>query len=132
MGDEPFFAALRQFYQSWRFRKAGTDDFRATFESHASMPLGRFVERWILGATIPRVRVSPRAGADGAPPVVHVEQIGEVFDLPLTVEVEYAGGQKELLELRITEAASDHPVGRNSPIRRVNVRDPLTLAQVVR
>jgi hypothetical protein len=37
-----------------------------------------------------------------------------------------------MLELRITEAVSNHPVGRNTPIRRVNVRDPLTLAAIVR
>ena len=132
MGDEPFFAALRQFYQNWRFRKAGTDDLRATFEAHAPLPLGRFFDRWVLGATIPRVRVTGRTGTAGGPPAVHVEQIGEVFDFPLTVQVQYADGQDEMLELRITEAVSNHPVGRNTPIRRVNVRDPLTLAAIVR
>ena len=29
VGDEMFFAGLRQFYATWKFRKAGTDDFRA-------------------------------------------------------------------------------------------------------
>jgi hypothetical protein len=132
MGDEAFFAAMRQFYATWRFRKAGTDDFRIAFEAHATMPLGRFVERWILGSSIPRLRVSGRAGPAGAPPVVRVEQLDEVFDLPLTVEVQYADGQNELQELRITEATSEHPVSRNVPIRRVNVRDPLTPVEVVR
>ena len=131
MGDEPFFAALRQFYQSWRFRKAGTDDFRATFEAHSPVPLTRFIDRWVLGASIPRVRVSGRALADGSA-VVYVEQIGDVFDFPLTVEVQYADGKNQVLDLRITEAASSHPTGRNAPVRRVSVRDPLTLADIVR
>jgi hypothetical protein len=132
MGDEPFFAALRQFYQSWRFRKAGTDDFRITFEAHSPIPLGRFIDRWVLGASIPRVRVTGRAASGDAPGGVHVEQIGEVFDFPLTVEVQYADGSEELLDLRITEAVSTHPTGKKVPIRRVNVRDELTILEIVR
>ena len=32
VGDETFFAGLRQFYATWKFRKAGTDDFRLAME----------------------------------------------------------------------------------------------------
>lgn len=132
IGDEAFYAGLRQFYRDWRFQKAGTDDLRATFEAHTPMKLGRFFDRWVLGAAIPRVRVAVRPGPPGAPPVVHVEQLGEIFDFPLTVEVQYADGQNELLDLRITEAAVERPAGRNAAVRRVSVKDPLALVAIVR
>ena len=33
IGDEAFFNGLRKFYRDSRFQKAGTDDFRAAFET---------------------------------------------------------------------------------------------------
>ena len=32
VGDEAFFGGLRRFYDTWRFKKAGTDDLRRAME----------------------------------------------------------------------------------------------------
>lgn len=50
LGEDVFRAGLRRFYRDWRFRKAGTDDFRRAFEAEAGRPLGAFFDAWILGA----------------------------------------------------------------------------------
>ena len=50
---------LRRFYAEWRFRKAGTDDFRAAMESgDAAAIWTRSSKRWIYGIAIPRSRFS--------------------------------------------------------------------------
>src|SRR5262249_32840936 len=58
LGDEAFFAGLRRFYRTMRFKKAGTDDFRAAMEQASGQKLERFFERWIYGSTLPRVKFS--------------------------------------------------------------------------
>ena len=91
IGDDAFFAGLRKFYKDYRFQKAGTDDLRAVFESGTSMPLGRFFDRWIAGSSIPKLRLTSRVTEGGDSALVKIEQVGDVFDLPLTVSVQYRG-----------------------------------------
>jgi aminopeptidase N len=131
IGDEPFRNGLRRFYREWRFRKAGTDDLRAAFEAEAQRPLGRFFDRWILGSTLPGVRVTARIGREGDAATVHVEQVGEVFDFPLTVAVQYTDGRTENHTLLVTEPMRDHRIPLKGPVRRIVTRDELTLAQWV-
>src|SRR5258708_20743838 len=58
VGDDAFFRALRRFYAPSRFRKVGTSDFRRAVEIEAGQPLDRFFDRWILGSTLPRLKIS--------------------------------------------------------------------------
>ena len=88
VGDDAFFRGLRRFYRTSRFHKAGTDDFRAAMEQETGQPLERFFERWIYGSTLPRVEVGYRV--EGSDVVLRVEQIGEIFDVPVTVTLQYA------------------------------------------
>jgi hypothetical protein len=132
MGDEAFFAGIKQFYRDWRFSKAGTDDFRAIMETQTKLRLTRFFERWILGSTIPRIRVTPKIDADGKAAVVRIEQLGEVFDFPLTVVVQYADGSSEEMTVPVTETTVERKIELKSPARRIFARDPLTFVEIVR
>ena len=102
IGDEAFFNGLRKFYRDSRFKKAGTGDFRAAFEAVSPLKLERFFDRWILGSTVPRLRLSHQPGSEPGTVVIRVEQVGDAFDLPLTVSVQYTDGRSEDLTLKIT------------------------------
>lgn len=91
IGDQAFFAGLKSFYGDNRFRKAGTDDLRKAMEAASGENLGRFFERWVYDSAIPRVRYS--TAVDGQDLVVSVEQLGDVFDLPITFGVTYTDGK---------------------------------------
>jgi hypothetical protein len=86
-GDEPFFRALRRFYATFRFQKAGTEDLRATFEQETGLSLARFFERWIYEDRIPRVRYRWHTTESGTV-VIRFEQQDEV-DFPVTVRLEH-------------------------------------------
>jgi hypothetical protein len=92
LGDEVFFAGLRRFYADYRFKKAGTDDFRRAMEAVSGHSLERFFQRWIFESGVPRVRYS--TAIEGQELVVRFEQAnGEpdvLFDLPVTVSISYA------------------------------------------
>lgn len=133
IGDDAFFAGLRRFYQTWRFRKAGTDDLRAAFQAGTPIPLDRFFKRWVLGSTLPRLHVSAKADAAAGVAIVRIEQQGETFDLPLTVTLQYRDAPDEEVTIPVTAAVVNWRVplkGRH--FRRVAVKDDLTMADIIK
>jgi hypothetical protein len=132
IGDDAFFAGLRRFYRTHRFSKAGTDDLQAAFEAETPARLGNFFERWVIGATLPRLRVSAEIDDGGAAAIVRVEQLGEVFDLPLTVTVQYVDGQSEAVMIPVSAAKVQHRIALKGRVRRIETRDELVLATYVK
>jgi len=125
IGDDAFVGGVRRFYSEWRFRKAGTDDLRAAFEAGTDIPLERFFERWIMGATLPDVQVRADLADDRLSAVVRVEQAGPTFDFPLTLHIEYADGGSETMVVPVLAPKLEHPIRSDRPIRRVSVDDRL-------
>jgi hypothetical protein len=93
IGDNAFFDGLRRFYAAGRYHRMTTGDLQAAMEAASGRPLSRFVDRWISGTTLPRltVRYDEIAAGTGRALRVRVEQQGDVFDLPLTLTLDYDG-----------------------------------------
>src|SRR5262249_1044146 len=104
VGDDVFFNGLRRFYRTMRFKKAGTEDFRAAMEAASGRDLARFFDRWIYGSTLPRIAYNYRV--DGSDVVLHFEQTGEIFDVPVTVVLNY-GDRKTSVVVPVTDRLVD-------------------------
>jgi len=131
VGDDAFFRGLRRFYWTSRFHKAGTDDFREAMEQEAGRPLDRFFERWIYGATLPRLKVGYRV--DGNEVVLRVEQVGDVFDVPVTIALQYADRKTVDVLVRVTEQVVEQRVPLAGVLRGIEVsKDDGTLAEIVK
>jgi hypothetical protein len=135
VGDEVFFRGIHRFLDTWRFKKAGTEEFREAMEAEAGRPLGRFFERWIYGDTLPRVTVAwNEAGGDGGrrEAVIRVEQIGEeLFDFPLQLSVVYADRVAESVTIAVRERTTEARVPLLGTVRNLEAnRDGLALAVV--
>jgi aminopeptidase N len=129
MGDEAFFAGLRDFYATWRYTKAGTDDFRVAMEKAGGQPLDRFFDRWIYSAAVPTVRFSSQV--DGRVLRVHFEQKGDVFDIPITVTISYTDGTSEDVIVKLTQATTERVIPLKGAIRAVDVnKDGGSLAEI--
>jgi hypothetical protein len=129
IGDEAFFRGVRQFYASSKFRKVGTDDLRRALESAAGRPLDRFFDQWIFGSTLPRLKVQYRVEGDEL--VVHVEQIGEVFEVPMTLTLQYAGGRKTDVVVAVKDSTTDRRIPLTSPLQSVVInKDDGILADI--
>ena len=117
-------------------RKVGTEDFRAAMEAETGRSLERFFERWIYGSTLPRVTFSYRVdpAAAGQQAVIHVEQTGEVFDVPVTVTLQYADGREvDVVGAGHRARRSSCRVPLDGTLRGVEIsRDDGTLAEVTR
>jgi hypothetical protein len=139
VGDEKFFAGFRRFYRQYRFRKAGTDDLRRVMEQESGLSLERFFERWIHGSSVPTIRFSsqPDNTADPAAPgrfvALRFEQMGEVFDVPVTVTFVYASGARRSIVIPLAEAVTTRTVPVEYGLVRVEVNeDQAALAEFVR
>ena len=131
VGEETFFRGLRRFYRTSRFRKVGTEEFRKAMEAEAGRPLQRFFDRWINGSTLPRVKFSYRV--EGGDVILHAEQIGEIFDLPLTVTLQYTDRKTTDVVLLITDRTSELRVPLTGTLRSVDIsKDEGTIAEIVK
>ncbi|MFO7494796.1 MAG: M1 family aminopeptidase [Desulfobacterales bacterium] len=58
VGDAVFSRSLRDFYQTYRFRRAGWDDLRTVFEKHSGGALGAFFDQWVRRAGGPQLALA--------------------------------------------------------------------------
>ena len=131
VGDEVFFRGLQRFYRTSRFRSVGTADFRAAMEMEAGRPLDRFFDRWINGSELPRLGFSYRV--DGNEVVLRIEQIGDIFDLPVTVTLQYASGPPADVLVPVTDRVVELRVPLRGPLRAAEIsRDEPPLAEIVK
>jgi len=90
VGDAAFNRALRDFYQTYRFRRAGWDDLRAVFEKQCGRPLGAFFDQWVLrsgGPQLALANVTLRPVQNGYQVAGALTQTPPYYqlDVPLTV-----------------------------------------------
>jgi hypothetical protein len=129
VGDEVFFRALRRFYDTYRFRTAGTDDLRRVFELESGRSLERFFDRWIHDTGIPRI--SYRVTRSDRQVALRLEQTGEhVFDVPITVSLVGDDGRARDELVVLSDRQLDVAWPTPSRIRQVRLnRDSAALAE---
>ncbi len=131
VGDEAFFDGLRRFYSESRFRKVGTDEFRQAMETAAGRPLDRFFDQWIFGFTLPRLRVTSHV--EGAEVVVRIEQLGETFDVPVSLTLEYADRTKADVVIPAAGSITERRIPLAGVLQNLDInKDDGTLAEFVK
>jgi hypothetical protein len=131
LGDEAFFAGVRRFYREHRFQKAGSADLRAALETESGHDLERFFERWVYDSGIPRVRYSTATAPDEV--VVRLEQGAELYDLPVTVTVQFSDGRIHEQVIRLTDASAEARIPVQGGVRSVDInQDGAALAHFER
>lgn len=131
VGDDAFFRGLRRFYSTWKFKKASTEDVRAAFETESGRSLARFFELWIYGSAIPRLRVTTRI--DEGEAVIRVEQLGEVFDIPVTITIVGEDGRPSDVVVAVSERLTERRIPATGGIREILVnRDDAAVAEFVK
>jgi len=132
IGDEAFFDGLRRFYRTWRFQKAGTDDLRQAFEAATPMKLSRFFDRWVTEAALPRIAVSAKLDPSGRSADLRIDQIGDVFDFPFVVTVQYADGNTDEVTVPVTEQTTERTIALKGAVRKIMTKDDLALVTYVK
>jgi hypothetical protein len=117
VGDDAFFGGIRGFYEEWRFKKAGTDDFRRAMEKASGRDLNRFFETWIYSGTIPHVKFSYRV--TGGDAIVRFDQRAHPVDVAITVIVTYATGAIENVVIPIADPLTERTLPLKGKVRSI-------------
>jgi hypothetical protein len=129
VGDEAFFNGLRRFYGAQKFQKAGTDDFEQAMATASGRSLDRFFDRWIHGGDIPTVRYSSTIQA-GEVRVEFEQDSRMIFDIPVTVTLQYSDGRMQDVIVPVSEARVEQRIPTTGTVRDVQVnRDSAALAR---
>ena len=100
-------------------------------EKETGKSLERFFQQWIYGSTIPRVKVGYRL--EGTDVVLRVEQIGEVFDVPVTVTLQYSDRKPVDVLIPVTAQAVERRVPLAGMLRGVEIsKDDGMVAEIVK
>jgi aminopeptidase N len=130
LGDETFFAGVRQFYADWRFKKAGTDDFRRSMEAAGGRDLTAFFEAWIYGSRIPGLTFSEKV-IDAGQAQIRFEHQGEVMPVPVTVTIVYRSGETEHVVVPVVDRVVERTLPLKGPVRSIEAnRDHAALADI--
>ncbi|NOT26553.1 MAG: hypothetical protein HOP16_10675 [Acidobacteria bacterium] len=129
VGDEAFFAALRQFYVEQKFQKANTEALRRTFESVSGRALGQFFDQWIQGTDLPRIKY--RRTIEPGSVTVRFEQTTEqLFDLPVTISITQTDGRVREETVILTERITEWKTETRGTARQVQInRDYAAIAR---
>lgn len=134
VGDEVFFRGLRRFYVGARFNKVGTEDFRAAMEAEAGRSLERFFARWIYGFALPRLTFTYRVEAIGGgrqEVVLRFDQDGDLFDVPVTVSLQYADRRVTDVLVPVTDRTVEMRVPLDGTLRGAVINnDTGTVAEI--
>ena len=117
VGDEAFFSGVRSFYEQWKFKKAGTDDFRQVMERASGRDLSRFFETWIYGSSIPRIKFGTHLSADSAH--VRFEQRGDPADVAITVAIAYTSGTTEEVIIVLADKLTERALPLKGTVRSI-------------
>jgi Peptidase family M1 domain len=129
VGDEAFFNGLRRFYAEQKFQKAGTDEFERAIEAASGRSLDRFFDRWIHGSEIPTLRYASTVRAGEV--VVQFDQDSRsIFDVPVTVTLQYADGRQQDVLVTVSGAHVEQRIPTRGTVREVQInRDSAALAR---
>ncbi len=132
VGEEAFIGALTDFQTRFRYRKAGTDDWREALEATSGQKLDAYFQHWVYGTTIPALRYAHREerAASGYRTAVNVEGRDLPGPLPLEVAVFHAGGRAARQVLLPAEGGSFSIDSRERPIRVEINGDRRLLAEI--
>ncbi|HMK77404.1 MAG TPA: M20/M25/M40 family metallo-hydrolase [Thermodesulfobacteriota bacterium] len=100
IGKNLFFASLRQFAMRYGGKQASWEDMQRVFEETSDKRLNRFFSEWLDRPGGPQLKlenVGVQAAADGFVISGEVVQEGDVYELPLLIEVDDGLGKKRLI-----------------------------------
>jgi aminopeptidase N len=104
LGDDRFWAGIRDYYARFRDKNATTADFRLAMERAAGRELGGFFQQWLYRGGVPKLEGSWRWDAAAKQVVVELRQTqpGEPFVLPIDISIATTGAKARVEQVRLT------------------------------
>lgn len=95
VGDDAFFASLNKYLTDHKFHPAEAHQLRLAFESATGMDMNWFWNEWYYGAGEPHLTITYNYENGKQRVVVNQTQKGQIFTLPVNIDVYSGGSQKK-------------------------------------
>ena len=114
LGDQNFFAALREICFDFEAKSFSTSDFQAVAAKHLPKQMGDskledFFEHWVTGTGIPELELKWKLQGKGTAlkvvGTIHQKNVEETFTTLVPVEIQFARGLKTRVEWIRTDGA---------------------------
>ncbi|HEY4612629.1 MAG TPA: M1 family aminopeptidase, partial [Bacteroidota bacterium] len=124
MGDEKFFAGIREYYRTYRNGTALTHDLQRIMEQHAGRPLGWFFQQWIFRSGHPIIEATWKWNPGAKTVTLRLNQThaGDVFQVPLEVTLTVSSSVKQEI-VRMTQKQQSFTFSLNAKPSLVSI-DP--------
>jgi hypothetical protein len=97
MSEDRFQAMMRDFYQTYRGKRASTLDFQHVVERHFGQPMDWFFDQWVYGTAVPTYTFSwnPEPDSSGYAVRVRVRQseVPETFGMYVPILIKFERGE---------------------------------------
>lgn len=108
VGDEAFFASLRDYLERHGGGNASTADLEAAVKRHSSLDISAFFDAWVRNGGLPAVALN-RAGTE-RDPLIRIEQTGErVYPFRATVLAVLPSGP-DTIQVLVEDAQTEIPL----------------------
>lgn len=105
LGDDLFLAGLRQFYESYKFKRASFDDIALHFSELSGLDLSAFFSQWVGRTGAPELSISVEEVIGNRARIMFAQiQSEEPYALRVPVALYYAGSDvPEIYDIDITQ-----------------------------
>ena len=97
MDENRFKAMMRDFYETYRGKRASTLDFQRAVEKHIGQPMDWFFDQWVYGTAVPTYTFSWKAETDSAGNAVRLrvrqDDVPETFAMYVPVLITFDQGE---------------------------------------
>jgi aminopeptidase N len=112
MSEDRFIATMRDFYATYRGKRATTDDFQKVVERHVGVPMDWFFNEWVYGTSVPTYTFSwttePDSSGKGIAARLRVRQsdVPDNFSMYVPVLFKFSQGEA-LVRILVRGATSE-------------------------
>lgn len=121
IGDSLFQQSIRTYYQKFRLSNADSKDFQKVVEFVTNSDLDWFFKQWLYRVGQPNLKINPKL--DNNIVSLAINQQGDIFRFPLTVEIKLKNGQLLKEKLQITEKETNFNKTFSSEVESIRI-DP--------
>jgi Peptidase family M1 domain len=97
MNEDKFKAMMRDFYETYRGKRASTLDFQRVVERHTGLPMDWFFNQWVYGTEVPTYTFAWNAETDTTGNVVRLRvrqsDVPETFAMYVPILIKFAEGE---------------------------------------
>lgn len=105
VGDDAFFASLNKYLNDHKFQPAEAQQLRLAFEAVTGMDMNWFWNEWYYGAGEPHLDISYNYADGKQQVVINQTQKGQIFTLPLYIDLYGKGADKKRYKVWIKTAS---------------------------